>query len=123
MHFVGAVSAVAPVYRRLDLLVIPSRSEGLPNVLLEALAADLPCVSTDVGAVPEVLSVPDAGVLVAPESAEQLADGIVAGLKLCHSDKAAAARRTVVERFSLSRRVERHLELYGEVLRSRQPDR
>jgi len=123
VQFVGAVKAVDPVYRRIDLLVIPSRSEGLPNVLLEALAADLPCVATDVGAVPEVLSVPNAGVLVSPGSAEQIADGIVAGLALCHSQEAAAARRAVVERFSLGHRVERHLALYGELLPAREQGR
>jgi glycosyltransferase involved in cell wall biosynthesis len=57
VRFLGPFGAVSPVYRRLDALVIPSRSEGLPNVLLEALAADVPCVATDVGAIPEVLPI------------------------------------------------------------------
>jgi len=107
------------VYRRLDTLVIPSRSEGLPNVLLEALAADIPCVATDVGAIPEVLTDPNAGILVPPGSAEKLAAGIVAALALRHAPAAAPARRAAVDRFSLSHRVERHLALYQEVIDAR----
>ncbi|MHB1223552.1 MAG: glycosyltransferase, partial [Gemmatimonadaceae bacterium] len=42
VFFLGQVTDVESLYQHLDLLVIPSRSEGLPNVLLEALAADVP---------------------------------------------------------------------------------
>jgi glycosyltransferase involved in cell wall biosynthesis len=117
VDFIGATSAVASLYASLDLLVIPSRSEGLPNVLLEALGADLPVVATRVGAIPEVLDDARAGLIVPPGSVDALADGIVHALTLRDDPDARDARRSVVEKFSLQRRVAEHLRLYGEVLR------
>ena len=52
--FVGHVGDVAPFYSIADVLVLPSHSEGSPNVLLEAMAAGLPVVATSVGGVPEI---------------------------------------------------------------------
>jgi glycosyltransferase involved in cell wall biosynthesis len=117
VQFVGALSPVDSLYPRLDLLVIPSRSEGLPNVLLEALRANVPVVATRVGAVPEVIDSPRAGTLVLPEAPEALADAIERSLARDDDAEATAARRAVTERFSLERRVLAHVELYTDVLR------
>ena len=116
VRFVGTVSPVDPLYARLDLLVIPSRSEGLPNVLLEALRANVAVVATRVGAVPEVIDSPRAGTLVLPEAPAALADAIERSLARENDAEATAARRTVADRFSLERRVRAHLELYADVL-------
>ena len=112
VHFLGHVSEVAAVYRRADLVVLPSRSEGLPNSLLEALRADRPVVSTAVGAVPEVLTDALAGILVPPEDPQALAQGILLALQTLGSEPARAARSATLERFSLATRVERHMSLY-----------
>jgi glycosyltransferase involved in cell wall biosynthesis len=76
VHFTGALLPIEPLYPLLDLVVIPSRSEGLPNVLLEALRADRPVVSTTVGAVPEVIGGTEAGRLVPVEDPAALAEGV-----------------------------------------------
>jgi glycosyltransferase involved in cell wall biosynthesis len=57
-----------------DLFVLPSRKEGLPFVLLEALAAGLPIIATDVGAVRETLA--EAGIIVPPGDPARLAEAI-----------------------------------------------
>jgi glycosyltransferase involved in cell wall biosynthesis len=119
VSFAGRVDPVGPVYRQLDLVVLPSRSEGLPNVLLEALAADRPVVATAVGAVPEVLCVPDSGVLVPPGAATQLAEAMIAALQRGATPGASAARATTLKRYGLEQRVQRHLELYREVAAAR----
>jgi glycosyltransferase involved in cell wall biosynthesis len=116
IRFLGQVSNVGAVYRNLDLVVLPSRSEGLPNTLLEAMQADVPVVATAVGAVPEVVGTSAAARLVAPESAGALADAIERAITQGDSPAAAAARRDVVSRFSLERRLEAHLKLYRELL-------
>ena len=116
VRFLGQVSDVDFVYRNLDLLVLPSRSEGLPNTLLEAMQADVPVVATAVGAVPEVVGTSPAARLVPPESAAGLAEAIDWAITQGDSPAAAAARRDVVSRFSLERRVEAHLKLYRELL-------
>jgi glycosyltransferase involved in cell wall biosynthesis len=119
VHFVGATAAVQSLYTSLDLLVIPSRSEGLPNVLLEALRADLPVVATSVGAIPEVLDGSPAGELVSAGDACALSEAISRALRLKGDPASRAARREVVERFSVERRAQAHLGLYEELLYSR----
>jgi glycosyltransferase involved in cell wall biosynthesis len=63
-----------------DVFTLPSHAEGTPNVVLEALASGRPAVATRVGGIPDVLASPDAGVLVAPRSAEDLARGLLDAL-------------------------------------------
>jgi glycosyltransferase involved in cell wall biosynthesis len=56
-----------------DICVMPSRTEGLPRVLLEAMARGLPCIASNIGGIPELL---DASERVPPGDAVALADGI-----------------------------------------------
>ena len=67
-------------YARASLFVLPSRTEGLPLALLEAMWHGVPCIATTVGAVPEVLA-NGAGALVPPEDVDSLADTIRALLE------------------------------------------
>lgn len=61
-------------YRAADALILMSRREGMPNVVLESLACGTPVLATAVGGIPEVLTVPDAGELVHERTPERLAD-------------------------------------------------
>jgi glycosyltransferase involved in cell wall biosynthesis len=67
-------------YALADLLVLPSHSEGSPNVLLEAIAARLLVVATAVGGVPEMVSHEKEALLVPARDVPALALGIVRGL-------------------------------------------
>ena len=63
---------VAGALRSADLVVLPSHAEGMPMVLLEAMAASKPFLSTRVGSVPKIISEDNAGVLVSVGNKEEL---------------------------------------------------
>jgi glycosyltransferase involved in cell wall biosynthesis len=86
--WLGAVPDAARYFAAFDLFVMSSRAEGLPMVLLEAMAAGTPIVTTNVGGIPDLLS-PAEGVLVAPEDPKALATAMRATL----DDRAAATAR------------------------------
>jgi L-malate glycosyltransferase len=73
--FTGAVPEAARYFAAFDALVLTSRSEGMPIVLLEAIAAGLPVIATRVGGVPEALS-GRGGLIVPSESPAELADAL-----------------------------------------------
>jgi len=59
-----------------DIFVQPSHFENMPNVILEAMAAGVPIVSTSVGAIPEMIDEPRGGILITPEDTEALSAAI-----------------------------------------------
>jgi glycosyltransferase involved in cell wall biosynthesis len=75
----GALGAheVPALFQRIDVLVLPSRKEGLPNVCLEAMASGVAVVATAVGGVSEVLRAGTDGVLVSPEDPDALAEAML----------------------------------------------
>ena len=85
-----------------DLLALPSYTEGLPNVALEALASRVPVVATRVGGIPEVVEDGRSGFLVPVGDAEGLASRIVDALD-CEQRRIAMGeygRRRVLEEFT-----------------------
>ena len=112
----GPVQPITPLYRELDAVVIPSRSEGLPNVLLEACRLDVPFLATRVGGSQEIVSPHGAGILVEPGRADTLADGLATLLMQLDDVEARDGRRRISEQVSLQRRIEAHVRLYMGVL-------
>lgn len=75
--FAGRVKSAAAFYRDIDAFVIPSiAAEGLPTTILEAMAARLPVIATRVGGAVEAIDDGVQGLIVAPRSAQALADAI-----------------------------------------------
>lgn len=70
-------SILPSIYRDADIFVLPSRDEGMANVLLEAMAAGLPVIGTDVAGTSEVIINNKTGLLVPPENADALASAII----------------------------------------------
>jgi len=76
VRFAGHCQDVASVYAASDVIVIPSRSEGLPNVLLEAMAFGKPVIATGAGGIPEVIHDGTDGRLVPSEDPANMAAAI-----------------------------------------------
>lgn len=66
VQFLGHKSDLHDYYAAIDLLILPSLSEGLPNVVLEAMVSSVPVLSTDVGSVREIITDGQNGWLVKP---------------------------------------------------------
>ena len=91
--------------RASDLLVFPSHAEGLPNVVMEAMAVGLPVVATDVGGMREVVLPEATGLLVPPRNVEALVAGIERVLRRPEEARAMAARgrRLIRDHFDVDR--------------------
>lgn len=72
IHFMGWVDRPADLYRAADVFILPSLGEGMPNALLEAMAAGCACVSTNIGGISEVITDGTTGMLVPPADAGAL---------------------------------------------------
>jgi glycosyltransferase involved in cell wall biosynthesis len=95
---------VFTLFHESAVLVLPSHSEGLPNVVLEAMAAGTPVVTTRVGSLPDVIHEGENGFLAQPGDVAKMAEDIV-GL-LAEPDTAyriAAAARQTAQQFSIEK--------------------
>jgi glycosyltransferase involved in cell wall biosynthesis len=110
VRFIPGQLDVRPFLHRASLLVLSSRSEGLPNVVLEAMASGLPVVSTDVGGLPEVVVPGETGWLTPPGDSAALAAAISHLLNDPETRLAfgRAGRRRVEQAFSLAAMVNHH---------------
>ena len=119
--FTGQVNDVHPFYAIADVFVLPSHSEGSPNVLLEAMAANLPVVATAVGGVPEMVADHESALLVPANDPPSLAAAISNML----ADKNLALRLatnagTLVDtRFDPETYARSLVEIYREVIERR----
>jgi glycosyltransferase involved in cell wall biosynthesis len=97
VNWAGVHTDAARLLAAFDLVVLSSRTEGTPMVLLEAMSASVPVVATSVGGIPDVIS-QEEGVLVPPENPAALA----AAIREVYMDKDAAAKRADAARARLA---------------------
>ena len=121
VHFVGVRLDVPDLLRASDVFVLSSRWEGLPMVVLEALAAGCPVVSTAVGGVPTAIEDEHTGLLVPPQDAQALASALTrmvsdAALRSRISDE---GRKVFASRFSATAMTRAYEALYVDGLRAR----
>jgi glycosyltransferase involved in cell wall biosynthesis len=111
--FTGMRDDVDVLLPAFDVFALSSRFEGLPIALVEALAAGLPSVVTSVGGVPEVVTHGQEGLVIAPGSAEALADAV--GILLSDDGLRRRMARAALDRsrsFDIRRAVRRIEEIY-----------
>ena len=123
VRFVGHQENVWAWLAALDVFVLSSDWEGMPNALLEAMAAGLPVVATEVGGIPDVMVESVNGFLVPPRDPTSLAQAITHLLDDpdLRQQMGQVGRERVIEHFSVERMVERTQNLYEQLLAEKGP--
>jgi glycosyltransferase involved in cell wall biosynthesis len=126
VHFAGAVNQdhIRRLYQQADAFVLPSFAEGIPVVLMEAMSMGIPCISTAITGIPELISSGTEGILVQPSDPVLLAEAI----NLLQKSPALAARiayqgrAKVCHDYNLETNVDRLAEIFDRRLHgTRQP--
>jgi starch synthase (maltosyl-transferring) len=118
LHWTGLRNDVPELLAAATALVLPSRWEGMPNVVLEALAAGRPVVATDVEGVRDLVSDGINGWVIPPHQPPSLAERVV---RLLSDPEAiprmgAESQALYCDRFTIDRLVENHVHLFREIL-------
>jgi glycosyltransferase involved in cell wall biosynthesis len=115
----GQRSKVHLFYQAADVFVLPSRREGLPNALLEAMACGLPSISSSLNGISEVIEPNTNGLLVPLDDDNALAESILHVLNnLGEAEKLGqAARRCILEHYSLDAVATRYVKLYTSLVK------
>jgi glycosyltransferase involved in cell wall biosynthesis len=118
VFFTGARVDMADVYASLDIFVLASIDEGMPMVLLEAMASGLPAVATRVGAIPKIIDVGETGLLVPPGDPASLTDALRALIldRALRDRLAAGGKRRICQEFSSQAMAQRYSALYRKLL-------
>jgi glycosyltransferase involved in cell wall biosynthesis len=119
--FWGQQLDVSPFYSAADTFIMSSSSEGLPISLLQAFSVGLPSIVTDVGGMAEVVRLAQAGVIVSPINADEMAAAIVgmATHSYERSEFSRNAKASFHERFSLKTMMDAYMNLYRDTPRAR----
>lgn len=118
VSFLGRRSDVPEILSALDVFVLSSEFEGIPNALLEAMAMGKPVVATKVGGVPEIVEDGYTGITVSPKNSLTLAEAITRLLKdnMLSMQMGYKASKVIRERFNVSLMVDRYEALYDNLL-------
>ncbi|MBT9139025.1 MAG: Alpha-D-kanosaminyltransferase [Syntrophomonadaceae bacterium] len=105
----------------LKLLILPSYTEGLPNIMLEAMACGTPVLATSVGAIPDVIKDGETGFIIMEDnSPECIARNVIRALNHPNLEQIARNARALVEReFTFEKAVERYREILSDLSNER----
>ena len=110
----GFISHANQYLKALDVFVLPSLKEGLPYVIMEAMAAGLPVIATNVGGMPDMIADGDVGILVPPKDSQALAKAIET--LAANPEKRMAlgmrAQETIKTKFAFHDMLNRTIQLY-----------
>lgn len=114
VHITSRVPSIHPFYKISDCFVLSSVRESFGIVLLEAMAAKLPVVATDVQGIPEIVKHEQTGLLVPPRTPVALADAMVQSIT-SDNDYGANGHERAASAFDIQETVSSHIRLYREL--------
>jgi glycosyltransferase involved in cell wall biosynthesis len=117
LRLLGAIDDVAPYLRRADAVAFPSRWEGFPNALLEALATARPIVATMAGGIPGVVRDREHAFLARPGDPQAFASALERALGEEGREIARRGRELVVEQHGWRRYIDSRRLLYTSLAR------
>ena len=109
------VDDIERYYRAADIFILPSHGEGMPNVLLEAMASGLPCIATRVSGVTDLAREGETAYTFIPNDTEGLRKALLAVLADSDGLLGQRGRLLVENEFGLSVLAERYESLYNEI--------
>ena len=117
--FLGKKDNIHGLFLDSSCLILPSRQENLPLVLLEAMSSGVPVIATEVGGIPEIVRHGETGILVPPENPGRLAEAIIDTLRNPEraAERAKRARAAIQEDYSVRGMVDRYLDMISELVR------
>lgn len=117
IEFAGLQHDVPAQFHRGGLAALPSRCEGMPNAVLEAMACGLPCVATRVSGCEDIIQHGVNGLLVEPEDYQAMAQALLTLLRdpALAQKYGNAARATIEKHYSLERITDMYVELYQRI--------
>jgi len=118
VHPVGVQPEVADYYSAFDIFVLPSLLEGLPMVILEAMAGTLPVIATSVGSIPDVLEHGETGFLVEPGQPDSLLEAMDDILRNPEQRQIMGGKGLdkVSQTFTSEKMVQKYIELYDTLM-------
>lgn len=104
-----------------DIFALPSHTEGLPNVVLEAMACELPVIATRVGGIPEVVEEGRSGILIDKKNVDSLKDAIESLIKneSMAKEMGINGRKNVENNFSWYRNAKEVVQTYDEIINNK----
>lgn len=118
VHFLGHRSDARDLMAAVDVVAAPSQFEGMPNVVLEAMAAGRPVVATQIAGMDEVVIDEETGLLAPPKQPFELAKALrrIIDDPVLARRLGDAGRQRALDHFSIEKMVESYERLYDEVL-------
>jgi glycosyltransferase involved in cell wall biosynthesis len=118
VRLAGSVADVERYYSAMDVFALTSLAEGFSNAVLEAMAAGLPCIVTDVGGNAEAVEDGVNGYVVPPGDVTAISDklSVLSENEGLRADMGATGRRIAIDKFGVDRMVDETVGMYAEVL-------
>lgn len=114
IFLLGFIPDAARYLKAFDIFALPSLKEGLPYTIMEAMAAGLPVIATNVGGIPDLVEHGKTGLLVSPKDVIGLAEAIKMLMqnKIMRKEFSSLARQTIKTRFQLRDMIEKTIACY-----------